>query len=107
MSDGHEDLQTSLWIARARSSRLTIVLGGTIPTPIPETMGLDYPELKKTQLWFGSGQNFGSPILGHLKSADESIGFEGASLELWVSHQQVAGRRIFAALDIGNKESTN
>jgi hypothetical protein len=87
MSDGREDLQTSLWIARARSSRLKTVLGCAIPTPIPEAIGLDHPELKKPQLWFGSGQNFGSPILGHFKSADESICSEGTSLQLWFAHQ--------------------
>jgi hypothetical protein len=57
---------------------------------IPEAIGLDHLEPKKPQLWFGSGQNFGSPILGHLKSADESARSGGVSLQLWVSHHQRA-----------------
>lgn len=57
--------------------------------PLPDSDDrLRLPGIEKPQLWFGSGQNFGSPVLGHLKSGDESVCSEGASLQLWFAHHQ-------------------
>lgn len=59
MSDGREDLQTSFWIARARSATEDRAWCA-IPTSIPEAIDLDHLEPKKTttlvrirpELWF-------------------------------------------------------